>query len=350
MWKRFAAFAIMAIVFLYAWRVFDRIPIHVVGQPSQTGVIQKKLEQPFFEQLAVTTGLPLDIRYQTSDTLGIKDTHQLLMLKNRTLNLVSVRFLQNATVEPTLLGVDLIGFTTGFETARAIVEAYAPVLDRRLQERFDSKLLGIWPFGPQVFFCRVGIRGLSDLAGRKVRVGNENFAPLMASFGATATVIPFEDVEPALEKGLIDCAITSAGSGRHAGWAQHSTHYFPLGTQMGLNGYVVSLHKWNRLSSKQKRVLEQAFKQHVDAIWAQSRQVHEDESSCLVGGACTSGTRYHLVNVVPTPRDHQMLRDAFEATTFKDWATRCDHIYPGCSEDWHQRMAPLLNRPASAIR
>lgn len=72
MWKRLGFALVIAFIFTYAWRTLDRIPINVVGQPSMTGVIQSKLEQPFFENLAKTTGLPLDIDYQPIDALGIK--------------------------------------------------------------------------------------------------------------------------------------------------------------------------------------------------------------------------------------------------------------------------------------
>jgi len=342
MWQRFVFLVLLMSVFTYAWRTLDRIPIEVIGQPSTTGPIRERLEQPFFEQLAASTQLPLDVVYRTSDSIGFKDTHQLLMVKSGNLDLISLRFVQNASVEPTLLGIDLIGLTSDFKTARAVANAYAPVLDRRLQQVFNGKLLGVWPFGPQVFFCRTAVKGLQDLAGLKVRVGNENYAPLIAAFGATPSVIPFEDVEQALKNRLVDCAITSAGSGRAAGWAKHATHFFPLGTQLGVNGYVISLRVWEQLTAGQKTVLEQAFQKHVNTIWELAAQTHQDESSCLVGGPCKSGVPDKLVQVPPTAHDHQLLREAFEVTTLKDWTARCDKVHKGCAEEWKRLMAPIL--------
>lgn len=344
MWKRLGFALVIAFIFTYAWRTLDRIPINVVGQPSMTGVIQSKLEQPFFENLAKTTGLPLDIDYQPIDALGIKDDYQLRLVKSGALDLVSLRFLQNATVEPTLLGVDLLGLTLDFATAHAVVEAYAPVMDRRLQENFNAKLLGIWPFGPQVFFCRHAITGLADMAGRKIRVGNDNFVPLVSAFGGTPVVIPFDDVKDALKNGLVDCAISSAGSGNYAGWAEHSTHYYPLGTQMGLNGYVISLNLWNRLSRNQQNEMERAFQRHVDQIWAYAKEVHDDASGCNVGKPCRQSKLYHLVEVQPKAGDYQLIRELFERTTFKDWAARCERVYPGCANDWRARVEPVISR------
>lgn len=335
------AFAFV-VTFLAGWQYLEKIPVQVVGQPSTTGFIQKQFEEPFFAHLAEQTGLPLEISYVPNNELGIKDTYQLLMLKSGTLELVSLRFLQNSIVEPMLLGLDLVGATSDSQTAQAVAEAYAPILDQQLQERFDAKLLGVWPFGPQVFFCRTPVNSLKDLAGLKIRVGSENFGSLISFFEARAVVIPFEDTQTALETGLVDCAITSITSGNAAGWPQHATHLFDLGMQFGINGYVISLKLWNRLSQSQQEALQAAFQQYSQNIWSQVERLHQEMKSCTVGGPCEKGTPYHLHEANPTAEDRQRLRDAFVDTTFKAWAERCDAIRPGCSLQWQERIGPIL--------
>lgn len=342
LYKRIAiAFALLAL-FATAWIVLRRVEIDVVGQPSATGPIQSQFERPFFEGLAEATGLPINIRYKSIDQTGFKDTYQLTMLRDGQLDLVSLRFLQNAGHEPTLLGIDPWGLAPDFQAARAVAASYAPVLDRRLQAHFNAKLLGVWPFGPQVFFCNSRIQKLADIRGLRVRVGHESFGPLIASFGATPAVIPFDDVKAALETGMVDCAITSAGSGRSAGWAKHSTHLFTLGLQMGLNGYVINLQLWKSLRKREQELIEASVLQHVEAIWSHVRRVHSEAISCTTGGECTEGTRGTLVKVEPSPGDIKALREAFERTTFRDWKLRCDSVYPGCTEEWRTRVEPLV--------
>lgn len=344
MWKRLLLAATLLVAFGFAWRSLDRIAIDVVGQPALTGPIQYRLEQPFFEQLARITGLGLQIHYRTIDTLGIRDDHQLELIRSGALQLVSLRFLQNASTEPTLLGIDLPGLVTDFGAARVVVDAYGPVLDRALQENFGAKLLGIWPFGPQTFFCRSALTDLKDIAGRKIRVGNANFSPLIARFGGTAVVIPFDDVREALRTGLIDCAITSATSANFAGWTDYTSYYFPLGMQMGLNGYVVSLRLWNSLSSAQQLALTNAFRNHVEAIWSFAATADDDATACITGRSCRLGKPAHLTLVKPSPGDYQALNDAAYETTFRDWALRCDAIHPGCSAEWLRLVRPLLEK------
>ena len=344
MWIRLGIALLFSIVFVLMWNSLDRTSIEVVGQPSMTGPIQSKLERPFFEQLAASTGLPLNLEYRTIDTLGIRDDYQLRLIKSGALDLVSLRFLQNASSEPTLLGIDLLGLNTDFTTARAVVEAYAPVLDQRLQENFNAKLLGIWPFGPQVFFCRSAIEGLTSLAGKRIRVGNSNFSPMITTLGGTPVVIPFDDVKEALRTGYVDCAITSATSGNSAGWAEHTKYFFPLGTQMGLNGYVISLRIWNGFTHTQQQALEKAFVLHVNNIWAFAVELHEDASSCNTGGSCVHGKPFHLTMVEPKRESYELMGNLAYKTTFQDWALRCNKIHPGCADDWRARVEPVLAR------
>jgi len=47
-----------------------------MGQPIATGLIQKNIEQPFFENFAERTGINATMDYKPIDVTGIKDTEQ----------------------------------------------------------------------------------------------------------------------------------------------------------------------------------------------------------------------------------------------------------------------------------
>ena len=73
----------------------DRLSFKAIGQPLATGLIQKNKEQPFFENFAARTGLPIDVDYKPIDTLGIKDTEQLRVMKAGLFEMASLRMSQN---------------------------------------------------------------------------------------------------------------------------------------------------------------------------------------------------------------------------------------------------------------
>jgi TRAP-type C4-dicarboxylate transport system substrate-binding protein len=198
----------------------DRLKFKIIGQPLATGLIQKNKEQPFFENFAQRTGLPIDAEYKPIDTLGIKDTEQLRVMKAGLFDIVSLRVSQNSRDEPTILGLDLVGASPDYATGRKVAKAYFNVADERLQKQFNVKLLGVWPFGPQILFCKKPIAKLADVKGLKVRVYDQNLAKFIEMVGGTPVPISFADTHQSLSLGVVDCAITGPSSANSAGWPE----------------------------------------------------------------------------------------------------------------------------------
>jgi TRAP-type C4-dicarboxylate transport system substrate-binding protein len=227
----------------------ETIELKVLGQPGATGLIQQEKEKPFFENLARNTGLPLAVNFKPLDTTGIKDVEELRTLKSGLFDIVSLRFSQVSRDEPTILGLDLVGLNPTYEAGLATTQAFGPAVDARLQERFNTKLLGIWPFGPQVLFCNAPITQLSDIKGLKVRVYDQNLAAVIDSVGGIPVPLSFGEVHQSLALGVVDCAITGPSSANSAGWPEVTTHVLPLGFQMAINGYGNNLNSWNKLNA-----------------------------------------------------------------------------------------------------
>lgn len=346
--RRLGLLLVIVAAFIAAWRKLDEIPLAVIGQPSTTGSLQTEKEATFFRTLREKTGLPVRVTYRPVEMAGFKDTHQLQMLKDGQFDLVSLRFLQNRQAEPLLEGIDLVGLIPDFATARQIVDAYAPTLGRELRRRFDVKLLGLWTFGPQEFFSRTPLRGLADLKGRRVRVGDASLAPVISALGGIPAVIPFDDTRQALEIGLVDCAVSSAASARYAGWTDAAPHYLPVALHFGLNGYVIALGKWDSLSPSQQAILQQAFNAHIADLWRYSEDLH---SRALRGGRDLPRSRDDspdLVVVEPPEHDGHLMHDLGVSTALPRWAKRCEEVHPGAVAIWRERLAPVVKLEPSA--
>jgi TRAP-type C4-dicarboxylate transport system substrate-binding protein len=341
--KRILAVALVGTALALGAHAQDKIRIKVIGQPLATGLIQKNKEQPFFETLAQKTGLPIEVEYKPIDTLGIKDTEQLRVMKSGLFEMASLRMSQNSRDEPTILGLDLVGLNPDYKTGRAVANAYSKTLDERLQKQFGVKLLGIWPFGPQVFFCRKPIAKLGDIKGLKVRVYDQNLAKFIESLGGTPVPIAFAETHQSLSLGVVDCAITGPSSANSAGWPEVSTHYLPIGVQIALNGYAVTLSTWNKLKPDEQKKLQAAFDAHVDEIWKYSEELFVDASNCNVGkDPCTTGKKFTLVNVPVTPADLDVVRKAVRTVSYPGWAEVCDKSNPACSATWKKTVGPVV--------
>lgn len=321
----------------------DKLKFKIIGQPLATGLIQKNKEQPFFENFAERTGLPIEAEYKPIDTLGIKDTEQLRVMKAGLFDIVSLRVSQNSRDEPALLGLDLVGASPDFVTGRKVANAYFNTVDERLQKQFNVKLLGVWPFGPQILFCKKPISKLADIKGMKVRVYDQNLAKFIEMMGGTPVPVSFADTHQSLSLGVVDCAITGPSSANSAGWPEVTTHQLPLGFQMALNGYAISLKAWNQLKPDQQVKLKSAFEGLTDEIWKYSEELFLDALNCNAGkDPCTTGKKFKLTQVQVSPADSELIRSAVTKVSLPVWAEVCDKSNPGCSQKWKATVGPVL--------
>lgn len=317
----------------------ETLQLKVLGQPLATGLIQKNVEQPFFESFAEKTGIDAEADYKPVDVTGIKDVEELRVLKSGLFDIVSLRMSQVSRDEPTILGLDLVGLNPDYASGRKTVEEFGDAVDARLQERFNSKLLGVWPFGPQVLFCKPEIAGLKDLQGKKVRVYDQNLAQFVASVGGTGVPVAFPEVHQSLARGVVDCAITGPSSANSAGWPEVTGYVLPIGFQLALNGYAINLDTWNKMSAEDQQKLESAFDKLVDEIWTYSEHLYDDAVRCNVGeDPCETVKKYGLVKVPVSEGDLQLVRGAVRDVSFPTWKEVCDASNPDCSSEWRKTV------------
>jgi TRAP-type C4-dicarboxylate transport system substrate-binding protein len=317
----------------------ETLEFKVLGQPLATGLIQKNKEQPFFENFAQRTGLDAKADYKPVDMTGIKDTEELRILKAGLFDIVSLRMSQISRDEPTILGLDLVGLNPTYDEGRKTMNDFASIVDKRLQAQFKTKLLGIWPFGPQVLFCKPEITKLSDLKGYKVRVYDQSLANFVAKVGGTPVPIGFSEVHQSLARGVVDCAITGPSSANSAGWPEVTTHMLPVAFQMALNGYGINLDTWNTLQPDQQEKLTAAFDELTEEIWEYSQFLFEDAVRCTTGkDPCETGKRYNLVSVPISKKDLDLVGNAVAEVSFPAWAEICDKSNASCSADWKKTV------------
>ena len=320
----------------------DKIKFKVMGQPLAGGMIQKNKEQPFFETLAQKTGLPIEIEYKPQDTTGIKDTEQLRVLESGLFDIVSLRMAQISRDEPLTMGFDLVGLNPDFKTARATTKAYFDTLDKRLQARFQTKLLSVWPAGPQVLFCKKPIAKLADVKGLKVRVFDQNSAKFFQQLGATPIPLAFGEVHQSLSLGVVDCAITSSLSANSASWPEVSTHVLPIGFQFAMNGYGISLGAWKKLNATQQQQLQAAFTALDNDIWKYSEDLAGEAVNCNTGKEPCSLKKFNLIAVPVTPADVTIVRDAMRDVSLPTWAEACEKTAPGCTAEWKKTVGAVV--------
>ena len=78
---------------------------------------------------------------------------------------------------------------------------------------------------------------------KKVRVFNKTMSDFIEAVGGTTISMAFAEVVPALQRGVVDCAVTGTMSGFTAGWPEVSTHQFQVYMGWSINYQSVNLDR-----------------------------------------------------------------------------------------------------------
>lgn len=226
---------------------------------------------------------------------------------------------------PELEGLDVPLVALTADEARAMVVAARPMVDEIFRDRFNSHVLAIAPYPPQIVFCNAVVTNLGDLKGKKVRGSGRMTAKFLDALGAEGVNVAFSEVPGALQKGVIDCAVTGAGSGYSAGWWEVSTHLLaiPLG---GWDPVVtaINMDKWKSLTEAQRNLITQTIKKDFeDPAWASAQSALQDDIACLTGnGACPSGDARNMTLVEVSDADFNRARTVLIEQVLPEWAAR----------------------------
>lgn len=297
----------------------------VVG--SWSGLpLHKEFEAPFWnEALPEATGGELTAALTTHDQMGLGVGDVFRLLGDGVYD-VAMTVADYAVADaPALEGLDVPLIATDAADARAMVEAARPMVEDIFAETFNSKVLAIAPYPPQVVFCNAEISGLDDLEGKKVRGSGRMTTKFLEALGAEGVSVAFSEVPGALQRGVVDCAVTGAGSGYNAGWWEVSTHLLPI----PLGGWdpvvtAMNMEQWNALSPELQDELMSAIRtEFEDPAWSTAQGALASDIACLTGnGECPYGEARDMTLVEATEADMEKARTILVEEVLPEWADR----------------------------
>lgn len=312
----------------------------VVGSWSNLPLYQQ-YEKPFWtETLPEASGGDLNVSMTTFDQMGIKGSDVYRLLSQGVFDVGMTVADYTVGDAPELEGLDVPLVANTAEEAKAMVDAARPMVEDIMKDRFNSKLLAIAPYPPQVVFCKGKVSSLADLKGKKIRGSGRMTTNFLEALGAEGVNVAFSEVPGALERGVVDCAVTGAGSGYSAGWYEVSDHLMtlPLG---GWDSVVTAMNmdKWNSLSPDLQKLIQEEIKSKFeDPAWNSAAGALETDVACLTGnGDCPSGEPGSMTLVEPTKEDSETARKILEEKVLPDWAKRA-------GEDWAKRWNDTVGK------
>jgi TRAP-type C4-dicarboxylate transport system substrate-binding protein len=305
------------------------------------------LVHAYWTNVAAHSEGKIKLQMQSITQLGVKGPQAVKMVRHGLANMLDEAMGFYSGEIPENDGIDLAGLAPDLKSLHKAVEAYQPVLEKLYAQRLGVQLLGLWPLAGQVFWCATPIKSLADFKGKRVRVFTTSMADFVKTIGAIPTTMAFSEVIPALQRGVIDCAITGTVAGNVAHFTDVSHYVYPLIVGWGMHATIANKKWWDGLAPQVRKLISVKMRKMVSLGWQQAKVGTKQGLWCSTGDArCQPKlikpkplTRTHLTLVPVTNADKVAARKAIEEGVLPSFAARCGSK---CTAIWNATVGKAL--------
>lgn len=313
----------------------------MAGQDSTQNMGKHLLEPYFKKEITEKSGGAITVAYTSSNELGMKGTETVRLTGLGVFDLATGALSYLAGEDPRFEGMDLPGLTLDIATQRNVSDAYKQTIADLVEKTQNVKLLALYPIGLEVWYCRIPIKGLADVKGKKVRVYNRTMAEFVEAAGAASINITFSEVVPAMHRGVADCALTGTSSGNTARWWEVTSYLYNVPMGWAMQYFVANLDTWNGLDAKVQDFIMKEFEVLENKMWVLVERDIKDGINCNLGKECKYGLKAEkpMKLVSFTDADKDLHKSMMEDIVVKRWAERCGK---DCAATWNETVGKVV--------
>jgi len=185
------------------WRFFSFVP---------PGDFPAKMDKAFAEDLTAASGGRLAITHFSAGELPYKPAD---VIRAVATNQIQMGSINTGLAAGSVAEIDVFSLPflcTTFSGFTAAMQAVGNIPDQVLNDKFGVRVSMNWPVPGQNIWSAQTIDTIADIQGKKIRTWNPLQADMLRILGGSAVAIDPGEVVPALQRGVVDGAITSAQS------------------------------------------------------------------------------------------------------------------------------------------
>lgn len=312
--------------------------VNVVGNLGIT-TQSRELEAPFWNtEVREKSGGAITANFRPWNEMGLKGSEVFTLLSQGVMNIATAQLGHHSGADPINDGTDLAGLSSSLAEFRKVSDAFFPMLAGYYREKLGLELLSLQSFQDQILYCRAPISGIADLKERRIRASGASQADFVGYFGATAIDIPFGEVQPAMEQGVIDCAITGSLGGYTARWYETAKYLYTLPVNFGASATVANAAWWDGLDPAVQEFLRTEITQLSERMWALNAEEDQVGKLCNTTGPCDLGEPAGMTLVEPSEQDAELRAKALVEVVLPGWVKRCGDI---CKTSFNEHLATL---------
>ncbi|TXT40198.1 MAG: putative transport protein [Comamonadaceae bacterium] len=270
------------------------------------------------------------------DRAGVPGNEMLRLLELGVVPFGTTLMAHLAQQYPQYAALDLAGFNPDMASLKKSVAAFRPYLEKELRQRHHIEMLALYTYPAQVLFCKNPFNGLSDIAGRHVRVSSTTQSDFVSAMGAIPVVTGFAQIMSNMSSGNTDCAITGTMSGNTLGLHRVTSHIHSLPISWGLAIFGANKSAWDALPPELKALLSQELPRLEANIWAESERETTEGLLCNTGQPqCKTGNPGKMVTVPTSTEDEHLRKRVFSSVVLPRWLARCNG---SCTDIWNKTI------------
>lgn len=334
---------------------FEPASLRVIGPSANTPGWDVTFGPYWLKWVPEQTGGKVTTSAHPMSELGLKGPEIFRLAKLGVSDFVATTLAYTAGEIPENDGMDLAGVVQDLDTLQKVVDAYLPYLKTLYEQRAGVIPLVVWPTVSQVIWCATPINGIDDLKGKKVRAMGATVAEFLEGAGALPVTMTFAEVVPALQRKVVDCAVTGTASGNISKWFEVSTHFYPLNVGWSLYLQAANKQSWSRLGPNTRKFLDETGRSMLaKSGWDLARIGDDHGIWCSTGDSrCDPSvtaprplTKASMKLVPLTKEDDAKRVRIVRETVLPKFARRCGKP---CIDKWNETAGKVLGLEAKMM-
>ena len=222
------------------------------------------------ERISERTNGQVEIEISSFPELGLAGPDTLRLVEDGTLGMVEIYSGYIGGDLPIVDVANLWGVIPDIATNWKTIEAVQGPIHAIIEERSNGIVLAESYYGNNYYYTSKPIRSPSDLEGLKVRSHSTVLGDLISGMGGDPQFVAFSEVYTALERGILDGAVTCGPCGAGLRWFEVADYLNGPIVSLAVTYITVNKDRWDEIPAD------------LQAIMKEEAMIHQAENRRLV--------------------------------------------------------------------
>ena len=230
----------------------------------------------FIERVRDRTEGQVEFQISSFPELGLAGPDSLRLIEDRTMELAEIYSGYIGGDLPIIDMANLWGLYPDSETNFAVIDATREDVHRIIEQQSNGIVIMENYYESNYYFSSKELRTLTDFEDLKTRSHSTVLSDLLDGMGAEPQFMAFADVYTALERGVLDAAVSCGTCGSGVRWYEVTDYMVGPIVAIGVTWITMNKEVWDAIPADLQAIIREEGERHqstsrewVETVWAQ---------------------------------------------------------------------------------